>query len=79
MEETPLVYGEIISDQTCISDKDMIHELDQKGFGEIEKEKLFLKQFETLYLLYTKRLILKKNKKQIDFDSFMGICQKTDF
>ena len=79
MEETPIVNGEIISDQTCISDKDMIHELDQKGFGEIEKEKLFLKQFETLYLLYTKRLILKKNKKQIDFDSFMGICQKTDF
>ena len=79
LEETPLVSGEIISDQTCISDKDMIHELDQKGFGEIEKEKLFLKQFETLYLLYTKRLILKKNKKQIDFDSFMGICQKTDF
>ena len=78
MEETPLVNGEIISDQTCIFDKDMIHELDQKGFGEIEKEKLFLKQFETLYLLYTKRLILKKNKKQIDFDSFMGICQKTD-
>ena len=78
VEETPLVNGEIISDQTCISDKDMIHELDQKGFGEIEKEKLFLKQFETLYLLYTKRLILKKNKKQIDFDSFMGICQKTD-
>ncbi len=79
MEETPIVNGEIILDQTCISDKDMIHELDQKGFGEIEKEKLFLKQFETLYLLYTKRLILKKNKKQIDFDSFMGICQKTDF
>ena len=78
MEETPLVNGEIISDQTCISDKTMIHELDQKGFGEIEKEKLFLKSFETLYLLYTKRLILKKNKKQIDFDSFMGICQKTD-
>ena len=79
MEETPIVNGEIISDQTCISDNDMIHELDQKGFGEIEKEKLFLKQFETLYLLYTKRLILKKNKKQIDFNSFMGICQKTDF
>ncbi len=79
MEETPLVNGEIISDQICISDKTMIHELDQKGFGEIEKEKLFLKSFETLYLLYTKRLILKKNKKQIDFDFFMGLCQKTDF
>jgi len=78
MEDTPLVNGEIISDQTCISDKSMIHELDLKGFGEIEKEKLFLKPFETLYLLYTKRLILKKNKKQIDFDFFMNTCQMTD-
>ncbi len=78
MEDIPLVHGEIISDQTCISDKNMIHELDLKGFGEIEKEKLFLKSFETLYLLYTKRLILKKNKKQIDFDFFMNTCQITD-
>ena len=78
MEETPLVKGEMISDQTRISDKNMIHELEQKGFGEIENEELFLKQFETLYLLYTRRLILKKGKKQIDFDTFMNICQKSD-
>lgn len=78
MDETPLVNGELVSDQTCISQKNMIHELELKGFGEIEKEKLFLKSFETLYLLYTKRLILKKNKKQIDFDTFMSICQKTN-
>jgi tRNA-intron endonuclease len=79
MDEAPLVNGELILDQTCISDKNMVHELDLKGFGEIEKEKLFLKSFETLYLLYTKKLILKKNNKQIDFDVFMSICQKTDF
>ena len=78
MEETPLVNGEIISSQTYISDKSMIHELEQKGYGEMEKEKLLLKQFETLYLLYAKRLILKKGKKQIDFNSFMSLCQKTD-
>lgn len=78
VEETPIVNGEMISDQTCISDKNMIHELDLKGYGEIENEKLLLKQFETLFLLYSKRLILKKGKKQIDFDTFMSICQKTD-
>ena len=76
MEETPIVRGQMVSDQTCISDKTMIHELEQKGFGELENEKLFLKQFETLYLLYTNRLVLKKGKKQIDFDSFMSLCQK---
>jgi tRNA-intron endonuclease len=78
MDEAPLVNGELILDQTCISDKNMVHELDLKGFGEIEKEKLFLKSFETLYLLYTKKLILKKNKKQIDFDFFMNVCQTSD-
>ncbi|AJM93119.1 MULTISPECIES: tRNA-intron lyase [Nitrosopumilus] len=78
MEDTPLVKGILVSDQACISDGDMVHELELKGYGEIEKEKLFLKQFETLYLLYTSKLILKKGKKQIDFDSFMNICQKTD-
>ena len=70
MEETPLVRGQMVSDQAYIVDKSMIHELEQKGFGELENEKLFLKQFETLYLLYTKRLVLKKGKKQIDFDFF---------
>ena len=78
METTSLIHGEIISNQICVSDKNMIHELDQKGYGEIEKEKLFLKDFETLYLLYTKQLILKKSKKNINFDSYMGICQKTN-
>ncbi len=78
VEETPLVNGVLVSDQACISDKTMIHELELKGYGEIEKEKLFLKQFETLYLLYTNKLILKKGKRQIDFDFFMNTCQKTD-
>lgn len=43
----------------------MIHDLEQKGFGDVEKEKLFLKQFETLYLLYSKKLVLKKAKKKL--------------
>ncbi len=79
MEDTPIVKGQMVSDQACILDKDMIHELEQKGFGELENEKLFLKQFETLYLLYTNKLVLKKGKKQIDFDSFMSLCQKSDY
>tara|TARA_B100002049_G_C16071158_1_gene372894 strand:+ start:631 stop:1230 length:600 start_codon:yes stop_codon:yes gene_type:complete len=78
MDETPEVSGELISDQTYISNTSMIHDLQQKGYGEIEKNQLLLKQFETLYLLYTDKLVLKKNKKQIDFDSYMSICQKTN-
>jgi len=76
MDDTPLVRGELVSDQTNISDKNMIHELEQKGYGEIEKEKLLLKQFESLYLLYTQKLILKKGKKQFDFNSLCHFVKK---
>ena len=78
MDETPEVSGDLILDQAYISNNNMIHDLEQKGFGEIENGKLILKSFETLYLLYTHKLFLKKNKKQIDFDTFMSICQKTN-
>ena len=78
MEETLLINGELISDQVCICDEKMIQDLQQKGFGEFETDKLILKQFESLYLLYTKRLIVLKRKKQIDFNLFLGICKKND-
>ena len=78
MEDPFVINGEIVSDQACISDKNMIHELVQKGFGDMDEEKLFLKSFESLYLLYVNRLVLTKNKKKMDFNSFMGVCQKTD-
>jgi len=78
MEDTPLVEGELISDQTIISNKEMIHELEIKGYGELDDGKLVLKFFEALYLLYAQKLILKKGKKTIDFDSLMVTCKKQD-
>ena len=78
MDENLSVKGQMVSDQVFISDKSMVHDLELKGFGEIENSKLFLKSFESLYLLYTKKLVLKKGKKQIDFDSYMNFCQKND-
>lgn len=62
MDETLEVSGDLILDQVYISNKNMIRDLEQKGYGEIQKEKLLLKQFETLYLLYAHKLILKKIK-----------------
>jgi tRNA-intron endonuclease len=78
MDETPLVEGELVSDKTKISNKEMIHELELKGYGEIENSKLILKFFESLYLLYSDRLILKKGKKKIDFSTLLNLYQKQD-
>ncbi|MDH3610642.1 MAG: tRNA-intron lyase [Nitrosopumilus sp.] len=78
MDDTPLVEGELIAGRTKISNKEMIHELDLKGYGELENNQLTLNFFESLYLLYSAKLILKKNKKKIEFDDLMIICQKQD-
>ncbi len=78
MDEIISIKGRMVSDQVFVSDNNMVHDLELRGFGETEDAKLLLKSFETLYLLYTKKLVLKKGKRQIDFDSYMGICQKND-
>lgn len=78
MEEAPMVKGTLQHGKACISDKEMVHELELKGYGEQEGKGLILKSFESLYLLYIEKLILKKGKKQLGFDEFMVMCQKDD-
>ncbi|MCY4491294.1 MAG: tRNA-intron lyase [Thaumarchaeota archaeon] len=75
LDDTPMVKGVLHSGRTCISDPDMIHTLELKGYGEQEKDGLYLDDFESLYLLHSGILILKKGKKQLSFDEFMGMCQ----
>jgi len=75
-EADPEIQGVLIKNQTIILEPNRQQELEQKGYGEMEKDKLFLKPFESLYLLYTGKLALFKGKKNIDFDSFLQICKK---
>ena len=74
--EKDSIQGVLIKNQSLILDPDVQQELEQKGYGEIEKNKLFLKPFESLYLLYTDRLKIFKGKKNIDFDSLLQIYKK---
>jgi len=78
IEADPEIQGVLIKNQAIILEPNRQQELEQKGYGEIEKDKLFLKSFESLYLLYTSRLALFKGKKNINFDSFLQICKKQD-
>jgi len=76
IEADPEIQGVLIKNQTIILEPNRQQDLERKGYGEMEKDKLFLKPFESLYLLYTGRLALFKGKKNIDFDSFLQICKK---
>ena len=77
-ENNSKIQGVLIKNQIMVLNPDSQKDLEQKGYGEFEKNKFYLKSFESLYLLYTEALTLFKGKNKIDFDSLMQICKKID-
>tara|TARA_B100001971_G_scaffold207158_1_gene226937 strand:+ start:85 stop:681 length:597 start_codon:yes stop_codon:yes gene_type:complete len=77
-EKDSEIQGVLIKNQIMVLNPDSQRDLEQKGYGEFEKNKFYLKSFESLYLLYTGALTLFKGKKKVDFDSLMQICKKND-
>jgi len=77
-EADPEIQGVLIKNQSIILEPNRQQELEQKGYGDMVKDKLFLKSFESLYLLYTGKLALFRGKKNIGFDLFLQICKKQD-
>ena len=72
------IEGVLIKNKPLILNPDTQRFLEQKGFGEWEKNKFILKPFESLYLLHTGKLTIFKGKKKIDFDSLLQICKQQD-
>ena len=77
-ENNSKIQGVLIKNQIMVLNPHSQRDLEQKGYGEFEKNKFYLKSFESLYLLYTGALTLFKGKKKVDFDSLMQICKKND-
>ena len=77
-EADPEIQGVLIKNQSIILEPNRQQELEQKGYGDMMKDKLVLKPFESLYLLYTGKLALFRGKKNIGFDLFLQICKKQD-
>tara|TARA_Y100000590_G_scaffold445427_1_gene577545 strand:+ start:896 stop:1471 length:576 start_codon:yes stop_codon:yes gene_type:complete len=68
--ETKIV-GKLINEKVVVQNPKMKNILTERGFGESEKDYLLLDSFETLYLLYVKKLELKKINKKIIFDELI--------
>lgn len=49
-------------------------QLVNKGFGEKIKDNYTLENYESLFLLYSKKLILKKKRKYLIFPAFLKYC-----
>ena len=53
-------------------------QLRSKGYGEKIHDMYILESYETLFLLYSKRLFLKKKKTIVDFSNFLQTLLKKD-
>lgn len=78
LEDPPEVSAVLRSGRTMVTDREMIHGLELKGYGEQEGGGLALSAFESLYLLYAEKLVLKKGRKRIGFDDYMDMCHEDD-
>ena len=72
------VIGKLVKNHTIIENIQTQKDLELKGLGEFDKDDFFLKPFESLYLLYTKKLDLRNGSKNIGFDVFLQSCIKED-
>jgi tRNA-intron endonuclease, archaea type len=61
-----------------IDDEKHRDQLKSKGFGEKEDSEYVLKPYETLYLIYTKKLIIKDRDNTVDFDGLVRTILKRD-
>ena len=65
------ITAKFIDEKTIVINPKMQNILNERGFGESEKNTLILNSFETLYLLYNNKLELKKVNKNIIFDELI--------
>ena len=70
------ISGKLVGNTVKILNQSMQNELLSKGYGEKYKKEFILSSFETLYLVYIKKLKVSKIKKNISFDELIQICKK---
>ena len=79
--ELPYVIEAFLAEKELdiiVKDSRFQDQLRSKGFGEKENSQYLLKPHEALYLLYTKRLTLKRETNNVDFDSLVEVILKQD-
>lgn len=77
-QEVETVSGRLSDDGVYIIKSDAKSELSEKGYGDIREKRLYLKDYESLYLMYINRLIVKKLKSEISLEEMVEFAMKRD-
>ena len=77
-EEIQVVSGRLSEEGAYVVAATGKSELEGKGYGDTKGKKLFLKDYETLFLIYTERLKVRKGKSIITLDNMVEFALKKD-
>lgn len=77
-EEIQTVYAKLSENGAYVVTVSSKNELAEKGYGDIKDKKMYLKDYETLYLIYSEKLKLKKDKSSISLDDMVEFALKRD-
>ena len=76
MEEAPPARGVLSDGMVSVVESDRIAELEGSGYGSKDGNKLVLRDYEALYLLYARKLDLRDSKDApVSFDALAELAQ----
>jgi tRNA-intron endonuclease, archaea type len=69
--------GTLVDGSVRVSERERFGELEESGYGTREGKELLLKDYEALYLLFVKKLVLEDEEKEpVAFDRLAELSQK---
>ena len=77
-EEQPRPYRAVLDgEEVRVTERDRFGELEESGYGARDGQDLLLRDYEALYLLYTKKLVLEdKSGGSVGFERLAELAQK---
>ncbi len=77
-EDIQLVSGRLSENGVYIVSAKGKSELEEKGYGDVKDKKLYLKDYETLFLIYSGRLKVRKGRSIITLDDMVEFALRRD-
>jgi tRNA-intron endonuclease len=77
-EEITVLSGRLSDDGVQIVSKEVERELKERGYGDNNRKKLRLKDYEALFLIYSGKLKVRKGRSVVPLDNMVEFALKRD-
>ena len=77
-EEIAVVSGKLDANGVFVDDAEAMAQLEERGFGDKSDKRLYLKDYEALFLMYASKMNVLKGKSQIQLDDLVEFALNRD-